>query len=711
MNLHDPDPGTRQAAPASLAIPAAIASGAGEWLALPATGGKADADFGADGFADRLALPAAWLAWFLFYLRSSCPSLGGEDSGEFATAAATLGITHSPGYPLYVLLGRLFVFLPLGSPAFRVNLLSASGAALAVAVLFSLVRREALRVGAGKGAALGAALVAALVAGLGRALWFQAGISDKYPLNLACFAVLFSAVVTGRSWPLTAFLLGLSFAHHLMTVYLLPALAWSAYRGFRPDCRKTANSYSPQVRKSVLAACLFVLAVSPKLLFPPVRASQDPPLMLDRAASLKDHARYLAAGTYSSRIRPPVGMTGWRETAATLAGQASAAGCAAGILGLVLWSRAAAGGAPGAALAPWLTGATGLAFASGLAITGREYYLMPVLWILAMGTGLLAACGFRAGRIISLSRLGAAALLVPALLAFRNRGLAGRDRAWIEYDYGRDLLSGLPARTVFFMSGDDVIYPVFYLQLVEGMRGDVVAIPRGFLTYSPMRERIGKAAPELTDVLARPAGSRTEEEWSNVSARALAASGRPCAMTNPSRETISTGLRREVRDLVFTVFRNDPGPAAGGGWPRARGWYHPSDVLTDRGRWLIALQGIYQRQYADLLADSGRPDGSLPRFRRAISNPYLSDPDGAANNYALALERTGDRAGALAVYDRLAAAGSRLPEAYINAGNLLLGLGRGEEARTRYGKALELSVPGSSSWEYARRKTAGKPGK
>jgi hypothetical protein len=332
-----------------------------------------------------------------------------------------------------------------------------------------------------------------------------------------------------------------------------------------------------------------------------------------------------------------------------------------------------------------------------------------VVWILALGTGMLVAYGLRPGRMFGAARLGMAALLVPVILASRNHGLAGRDRVWTEYDYGRDLLAGLSARTVFFVSGDDVIYPVFYLQAVEGMRGDVIAIPQGFLTYPPMRERIGRAVPELADALGRPPGTRTEEEWSNVSARALAAAGRPCAMTNPSREGVSAGLHREVRDLVFAVFRNESGPGTGEFWPRARGWYSRPDVLTERGRWVIALQGIYQRQYADLLANSGRTASALPRYRRALSNPHLSDRDGAANNYALALERAGDREAALAVYDRLAASGSVLPEAYINAGNLLLGLGRRAEAVARYRSAFKLAPPGSPARDYARRKLGSLP--
>jgi hypothetical protein len=50
------------------------------------------------------------------YASGACPTIYVGDSGELATAAATLGIPHPPGYPLYVLLGRLWIRLIWGAP-------------------------------------------------------------------------------------------------------------------------------------------------------------------------------------------------------------------------------------------------------------------------------------------------------------------------------------------------------------------------------------------------------------------------------------------------------------------------------------------------------------------------------------------------------------------------------------------------------------------
>ncbi|MBK8822702.1 MAG: DUF2723 domain-containing protein [Anaerolineales bacterium] len=54
------------------------------------------------------------------YLRTLAPSLLYGDSAEFQTIAFTLGLGHPTGYPVYILLAKLFTFLPFGDIAYRV---------------------------------------------------------------------------------------------------------------------------------------------------------------------------------------------------------------------------------------------------------------------------------------------------------------------------------------------------------------------------------------------------------------------------------------------------------------------------------------------------------------------------------------------------------------------------------------------------------------
>lgn len=59
------------------------------------------------------------------YLFTLAPTITNEDGPEFVTAVYVIGIPHPPGFPLYLLLGKLFSFIPFGSLAWRVNLMSA----------------------------------------------------------------------------------------------------------------------------------------------------------------------------------------------------------------------------------------------------------------------------------------------------------------------------------------------------------------------------------------------------------------------------------------------------------------------------------------------------------------------------------------------------------------------------------------------------------
>jgi hypothetical protein len=118
---------------------------------------------------------ALFLAFLAIYVRTAAPSVLSGDSAEFQLAAPLLGIPHPTTYPLYILLGKLATLLiPFGDLAWRVTLVSAACAALAVALFFLLARRV---VGSS-----GAAAVAALALGLTPGLWNSATLAQVYPL-------------------------------------------------------------------------------------------------------------------------------------------------------------------------------------------------------------------------------------------------------------------------------------------------------------------------------------------------------------------------------------------------------------------------------------------------------------------------------------------------------------------------------------------------
>src|SRR4030095_4765826 len=90
---------------------------------------------------DLVIAAGLFLGLFVLYIRTLAPSLLYGDSAEFQTIAYTLGIGHPTGYPVYILLAKLFTFIPVGEIAYRVNLFSAFCAALTVGLIFLILRK------------------------------------------------------------------------------------------------------------------------------------------------------------------------------------------------------------------------------------------------------------------------------------------------------------------------------------------------------------------------------------------------------------------------------------------------------------------------------------------------------------------------------------------------------------------------------------------
>ncbi len=152
------------------------------------------------------------------YCLTMSPTVTMEDSGLFITAAYFGGIAHPPGYPLYVMLGQLFVLIPFGSAALKVHILSAVIATAACCCLYAclviLTRNRLI------------AFIAALSYGLSATFWSFAIRAEVYTLNaFFFFAILALCLKLNESYDsrwlfFTAFLFGLSLTNHWPLILL-----------------------------------------------------------------------------------------------------------------------------------------------------------------------------------------------------------------------------------------------------------------------------------------------------------------------------------------------------------------------------------------------------------------------------------------------------------------------------------------------------------
>ncbi len=116
-----------------------------------------------------------WWSCFVLYAATTALDILAADNGEFQLAAARWGILHPPGYPLYTVLGALWVRLvPFGTLPFRLNLMSAVLAATTLVLVAESVGAWAKRLGCRPRAAYVGGLVAVLALAAAPTFWAQA---------------------------------------------------------------------------------------------------------------------------------------------------------------------------------------------------------------------------------------------------------------------------------------------------------------------------------------------------------------------------------------------------------------------------------------------------------------------------------------------------------------------------------------------------------
>jgi len=193
----------------------------------------------------------------LLYLKTLCPTVVPADSGELITACYTLGIAHWPGYPLYVILGNIFINLfNVPDPAYVINLMSAFFGILTVGLLYAIIYHF-IRI-----PFLSASV--ALLFAWGQTFWSQAIIAEVYTLHtfmVALILFLFTLWLERKAIStlyLIPFFIGLACTNHQLAILVLPAFIYMLFI-FEPKPgyeRYTSTSYL------ILWLVLFIISIS-----------------------------------------------------------------------------------------------------------------------------------------------------------------------------------------------------------------------------------------------------------------------------------------------------------------------------------------------------------------------------------------------------------------------------------------------------------------
>ncbi|MEW5990762.1 MAG: DUF2723 domain-containing protein [Chloroflexota bacterium] len=464
-----------------------------------------------------MAAGVSAIAALTLYVRTLAPTVGTGDSGELSTVAATLGLAHPPGYPTFTVLGHLFTWLPVGDPAYRVNLMSAVLDALAVGVAVLIAGRliEAAHVEAARGGPdagprrawlpWAAAAVGGLALAFSTAFWRYSLVAEVFALaNLLALLVLLLMIEWSRRPERSRFLwaaglvAGLALTNQQTIAFAAPAfvvllgLGLTRYTAPPPGRRKGR----PVPWRAVgIGVGLGLVGMLPYLYLPIAGAAGadtvwGDPTSIGGFLGIVGRSAY---GTLSLTVRDTSGSA--LEHIGLFVGYLVSAYSPVGI-GLAFvggaWLAVRRTG-EAAALGLWLvmTGPVFLALANPpltdpvtRGVLERFYLLpsLPVALVVAAGAwfgatwlgdhipapAVVRAWTRPAAVAVAIAALGGLALVrLPEVDESGNR---------VAEIYADDLLGALPPNTVLLMRSDENYTSVTYAQEVRGLRPDVVAI-------------------------------------------------------------------------------------------------------------------------------------------------------------------------------------------------------------------------------------------
>lgn len=195
-----------------------------------------------DGFFTKLDWMSFWTATiitFLVYFVTLGPSVGLEDSGELATAAANLGVPHPPGYPFWTFCCWLFckvfswvTYMGYPTPAWAVSCCSALFGAFAAGCTAMLICRSSQDFTNGnRWLCFGGAVGGALTFAFSPVEWSQATIVEIYSLNALFLMWVFLLSYRWMRKPsdkmlwFTAFVFGLGLTNYQVLLFAIVPLA------------------------------------------------------------------------------------------------------------------------------------------------------------------------------------------------------------------------------------------------------------------------------------------------------------------------------------------------------------------------------------------------------------------------------------------------------------------------------------------------------
>lgn len=521
------------------------------------------------------------------FWRTAFPSITWWDSSSYSLAAATLGVSSSPGSLLLMLLGWPVAHLPLGaSPAYRLNLFAGALAATAAVLVYLTAlqlhrimnandpgertqsrQNTGVRIGAGAGA---------LAFVFGSTLWEYGVMFTPYILTAVFTAALLYVLMRwwedalhhdGWKWlAIAGLLFGLDFSVHRTNALLIPAAMVFVLT------RSPRALIAPRNIISATTA-LFAGLLVQTLIIPIARVTRSEM----NFGNPSDWSRFVdyvslsqSGGSFFVKIYPrnaelfrvqiPDFLSAMSDNALHWNGLSSFGGtlpAIAAVIGLLTISRRQSRLAV-ALLALLVVQAvmTVIFFnipANYFRSLDRHY--LPV-WVTI---GVFIACGLawvgetfisalRSQRKLLAVAATVVLLAVPSVQLLDNWKTHDASQRYFAHDYALNTLNSLPPNAIYFTVGDNDTFPLMYMQGAEGVRPDVRLVNLAVLHYNDYADQ--RRALDSSFPLSLSSAARREvrdKPWTDTLVTLLF-----------SGDNASFGLAADTQTLDSATFRIKP---------------------------------------------------------------------------------------------------------------------------------------------------------
>jgi hypothetical protein len=151
-----------------------------------------------------------------------------SDGAHYTLAAKYMYPAHNTSAPLFLLIGRLFLFLPFGTEAWRLGLISVFATTGASVFIYLIVKRLVV----GNRNARLFALISAIIYGGSALIISQSTIIETYALS-TCLMVLSYYFSLKRNWFGVAITIGLLWAVHTLFALIIWCVLLIKYKQLR----------------------------------------------------------------------------------------------------------------------------------------------------------------------------------------------------------------------------------------------------------------------------------------------------------------------------------------------------------------------------------------------------------------------------------------------------------------------------------------------